>query len=322
MNKEIGGYFQIELNRKKSYFYNDLFHLNSGRNALLYILKARQYSKIYVPFFTCDAVIKPIENLGISYEFYDVNNDLEPIFDFSKVMDSEAIVLTNYFGIKTGFIKESAKIAKNVIVDNAQAFFSKPIDNVDTFYSPRKFVGIPDGGLLSSTIISNEILEQATSYDKMTHLLKRIDLGAQAAYFDFQRTESILEDEEIKKMSHLTKSMLENIDFEYIMKKRIENFLFLHNYLKDSNDLHLELSIDCVPLVYPYRVKESKRIREKLLNDRVFCAQYWPNVLEWCNKNHNSYNLTNEIIALPVDQRYSIEEMKKIINLISSKNEF
>lgn len=317
MNKEIGGYFQIELNRKKSYFYNDLFHLNSGRNALLYILKARKYSKIYVPFFTCDAVIKPIENLGISYEFYDVNNDLEPIFDFSKVLDSEAVILTNYFGIKTKYINSCSNIAKNIIVDNAQAFFSKPIDNIDTFYSPRKFVGIPDGGLLSSTIKYYEMLEQATSYNKMIHLLKRIDLGAQAAYLDFQKAENLLEDEEIMKMSHLTKSILESIDFEYIKEKRIENYFFLHNYLKDSNDLHLELSSDCVPLVYPYRVKESKRIREKLLNDRVFCAQYWPNVLKWCNKNHNSYNLTNEIIALPIDQRYDSNDLKNILQIIN-----
>ena len=34
---------------------------------------------------------------------------------------------------------------KNVIIDNAQSLFAKPINGVYNVYSPRKFVGVPDG---------------------------------------------------------------------------------------------------------------------------------------------------------------------------------
>lgn len=318
MLKEIGGYFQLELQQKKQSFYDSLLHLNSGRSALMYILKARKYSKIYIPYFTCDAVLKPIVNLKISYEFYDVNNDLEPIFDFDIVKDNEAVILTNYFGIKSKYISRSYNKTKNIIVDNAQALFSKPINEIDTFYSPRKFMGIPDGGLLSSTIKYDEILEQGISYDKMIHLLKRIDLGAQAAYLDFQKVESMLEREEIMKMSHLTKSLLSSIDFEFVKEKRIENYTFLHNQLKQFNDLNLELSTECVPLVYPFKTQRTNEIRNLLLNENIFCAKYWPNVLDWCNENENSYKLTQEIIAIPIDQRYEQSQMDQIIKLIKT----
>ncbi len=55
---------------------------------------------------------------------------------------------TNYFGIKDEFITSLSKQVSNLIVDNAQSFFSNPIENIDTFYSPRKFFGVSDGAYL------------------------------------------------------------------------------------------------------------------------------------------------------------------------------
>ena len=39
-------------------------------------------------------------------------------------------------------------LGKNVIIDNVQAYFQRPIEGFDTLYSCRKYFGVPDGAVL------------------------------------------------------------------------------------------------------------------------------------------------------------------------------
>ncbi|WP_221406816.1 hypothetical protein, partial [Elizabethkingia anophelis] len=173
----IGGYFQLELCENKPFQYSDLILLNTARNCLEYILRAKGYKKIYIPYFTCDVLLEPINKLNIDYQFYDIDDSLEPIFDYDRVGGNEVFLATNYFGIKTKFIEDLSSKVKNLIIDNAQAFFAKPLLGIDTFYSPRKFVGVSDGGILATKKILEGSLEKDFSYERMSHLLKRIDLS-------------------------------------------------------------------------------------------------------------------------------------------------
>ncbi|WP_250253738.1 hypothetical protein [Chryseobacterium sp. Marseille-Q3244] len=316
-NKAIGGYFELELPVGNSDFAgNNSITLNSARNCLEYILRARKKSKIYIPYYTCDVILEPIQKINLEYEFYDVDSNLEPLFDYSTIKESEVFLYTNYFGIKDLFIQELInKIPNNIIIDNAQALFAPVIKNIDQFYSPRKFVGVADGGFLYTNKHLNIDFEKDESYQRMSHLLKRIDLSAEEGYSDFSENDKSLENQPIKTMSNLTKKMLTGIDYDYIKKHRKENFLFLHEALKEKNSLPIELSKESVPLVYPFRTQD-KKLKQKLIGERIYCATYWPNVLNWCTEDKNSHILAQEIIALPIDQRYSVNEMKKILECI------
>ena len=68
-------------------------------------------------------------------------------------------------------------------------------------------------------------------------------------------------------------------------------------------------------MVYPYLVPE-KGLREKLIENKVFVARYWPNVLEWTTKDDIEYFLAYQMHPMPIDQRYNEEDMKRINNLI------
>ncbi len=313
----IGGYFGLELSKTNNLFidYDELIMINSARNCLEYILQLRKYNYLYVPYFTCDVILEPLKKLGISYEFYDVNDKLEPIFDQNKIQKNEGFLYTNYFGIKDKYLKNSASKIPNLIVDNAQALFSKPIKNIDTFYSPRKFVGVADGGFLSINEKLSEKFEQDVSYKRMVHLLKRIDLSAEAGYKDFCINDDSLKNQPIKLISKLTEEILSNVNFSEIKKKRIENFNFLHNALKELNLLKFEINEDVVPMVYPFRSRNLE-LSTKLIENKIYCAKYWPNVLDWCSPQENSYKLTQEIIPLPIDQRYSPLDMAKILKYV------
>ncbi len=310
---EIGGYFELEFNNSGEFHY-DAIKLNTSRNALEYILLANQYEKIYLPYFTCEVILEPIKKYKIDFEFYFIDEKLEPIFDYTKIKEKETFLYTNYFGIKDSFINQFT--CKNLLLDCAQSFFYKPSNNVDAIYSPRKFFGVPDGGYLYSNSKLNKILEVDISYERMTHLLKRIDLGAEEGYNNFIENEKSLHFQPIKQMSILTQSILTNIPYKDIGIKRKDNFHYLHERLCNLNRFKINLNEFNVPMLYPFWIKGGEELRNKLLGHKVYTPKYWPNVLENTNETMLENRWVTEVVYLPVDQRYSIHDMDRIVNII------
>jgi len=312
--KDIGGYFDFELNKKEEY-HQEAIRLNTGRNALEYILLANSYTKVYLPFFTCEILLEPLNKHQISYEFYYIDRQFEPLFDYNQIKSNEAFLYTNYFGLKDSFIIQIAKFCKNLIIDAAQSFFSKPIEGINTFYSPRKFFGVPDGAYL----YSNKKLEMSfgkdVSFDRCSHLLKRLDCGAEKGYEDFTDNDANLKYQDIKEMSTLTQSLLTAIDYDLCVKKRKINFKFLHDKLKKTNKLNFDIVTVGVPMVYPYW-NDDVTLKQKLLDNRVYTAIYWTNVLEWSERDSLEYCMTKQIIYLPIDQRYNEIDLKRIVGLL------
>ena len=172
---------------------------------------------------------------------------------------------------------------------------------------------------LSSEIIDrcklDEEFEQDQSYDRMSHLLKRADIGAEFGYQDFRINSGTLINNPIRRMSNLTEKILGSIDYGFCRKKRIENFHYLDKHLKDKNKIHFELSENDVPMVYPY-LTDDAGLRNKLIEKKVFVAKYWPNVLEWTQSDMLENMFVRNLLAIPCDQRYGIAEMDRIIKII------
>lgn len=310
----IGGYFSLEFPQYEEY-HKDAIRLNTGRNCLEYILRVRGYKKVYVPYYTCEAVMEPINKLGIPYEFYHIDIHFEIRVRFT-LKEGEALLYTNYFGLKQRYVERLAeKLGTRLIVDNTQAFYAKPIQGIDTFYTCRKFFGVPDGAYLYCDKELDEEIEQDYSYDRVAHLVKRIDLSAEEGFKDFRRVDDGLDNQPTRKMSKLTQRMMQGVDYEADALRRRANFQILHEALGKENNLELHLEDDAVPMVYPYLVS-AKGLREKLIENKIFVARYWPNVLEWAKLDDIDYLLAYQMQPLPVDQRYGKEEMDRIIELI------
>lgn len=309
----IGGYFGLELSHGSEY-HKDAIRLNTGRNCLEYILRTRGYKKVYLPYYTCEVVLEPFAKLGIEYEFYHIDIHLE-ICDKFTLKANEALLYVNYYGLKQRYVESlTAKVGEQLIVDNTQAFFAKPIDGIDTFYTCRKFFGVPDGAYLYTDKLLDVELEQDQSYDRFMSLTKRIDLGAEAGYADFRELSKSLVGQPIKRMSNLTQRMMQGINYAVVAKQRRENYMQLQKELGSSNSVDLPMEDVAVPMVYPY-LASSEGIREKLIDNKVFVARYWPNVLEWTKNEDLEYLLAYQMQPLPIDQRYGEEEMKRIISV-------
>lgn len=312
--KPIGGYFSLELSRGESYHPKALA-LNTGRNCLEYILRCRAYRRVYIPYYTCEVVLEPFNKLNVEYEYYHIDKQFDTSEDISLDKD-EALLYTNYFGLKQAYIEQLAKrYGKQLIVDNTQAFFTKPVVGIDTFYTCRKFFGVPDGAYLYTDAKSGFEIEQDVSYERMSFLLKRLDLGAEAGYVDFHEQGKRLVGQPIKLMSNLTTQMMLGIDYQAVAARRCENFQFLNDRLGTTNQLQLTLADEAVPMVYPY-LTGNKNLKKQLIADKIFVATYWPNVFEWCMPDDWEYQLAERTVFIPIDQRYGIEDMKRIIDTI------
>ena len=312
----IGGYFGLELNDRGEY-HRDGIRLNTGRNALEFLLLTRKIKKIYIPYFTCDAVLEPIERNNIAWEFYHINEEFEALFDFDSLEKAAFFLYTNYFGLKDSYISKLEKLTERLIIDNSLSFFSRPLPGVPTFYTARKFFGVPDGAYLFSEEDRELELDQDHSFMRCEHLLKRIDVSAEEGFTAYQSNEEALSDYPIRYMSALTQRILASLDYESIASARRENFLRVHQALKLSNKLNLELSEDSVPMFYPYW-QEDPELRARLTAKRIYTPVLWPNVLDWCSADTLEYSFAKEILYLPIDQRYSVKEMNYILNSLIS----
>lgn len=308
--KEIGGYLQLDqlLNRP---YHQEMIELNSGRNALIYLIQAKNIKKIYIPRYLCDSVSDALDRHFVEYEYYNINENFHPKFDKQLKYD-EYLYLVNYYGQlnkeRTLALKESYK---NLILDNTQAFFQKPFEDIDTIYSCRKYFGVADGAYLATNLKRNESLPDDQSAKRMKHILGRYEGPASDYYEDFKDNDLLLKSLPIRSMSKLTKNILGAIDYEKVVEARNENFAYLSERLDPGNRLKL-LKIEGA-FSYPYYVDNGIEIRGKLALRKIYIPTLWPNVLKDNDEQSIEYKYAANVLPLPCDQRYDCEDMETIV---------
>ena len=311
--KEIGGYFGLEdhINNGGEY-YKELIALNTARNALVYLVKAKRIKKLYIPYLLCDSVSQVCEREGIAYEYYHINERFQPIFG-KELKDDEYLYIVNLYGqLSNERILEQKRQYKNIITDNIHAFFQKPIDGIDTIYSCRKFFGVPDGAYLSTDCLLKENLPLDNSDDRTNHIYGRIKDGATAHYAEFKANDASFKKLPLMKMSELTHKMLSEIDYETVRTIREENYAFLQQQLGNKNRLNLRLPEG--PYAYPFYCENGMEVKKKLAEKKIYVATLWPNVKDLEGTLEKNY--AENILPLPCDQRYARSDMEIMISYV------
>lgn len=316
----IGGYFELADYEEGVFPHQDGILLNTGRNALEYILRSiGVVNGVYLPYYTCEVVLEPLKKLHIPWVFYHINARFE-IDDDINPKEGEYIIVNNYYGIKDTYIQQLAeKYGEHLIVDCAQALFAKPLLGIKTFYSTRKYVGVADGGVAYLGNVPDgrvQVNEIECTVDHDNHLYKRKELGAEAGFADYQENETKLDNQPIRWMSNTTKSILDHINYDQIVEKRRNNFQYLNESLSEKNFLVLP-NIDsfACPMVYPFVTRINRNLRKELIDNKVFVAKYWPNVHQ-LNNYETEYDLATRIVPIPCDQRYSEKDLLRVIEII------
>ena len=324
--RELGSFIEMDFRDAPGYYEGEnVLALNTARASIYHALTVMKLNTIHLPFYLCPSVEKFLLRKGITVNKYSISTAFEPI-DVNPKQD-EAILIVNYFGIISPVRLQSViQRFENVIVDNSQSFFTEPFENCYTVYSPRKFVGVPDGAYVigKNVQLHSELLPQDFSSNHAAFLLKRVEYGSSAVYAERMKNEERLDQSDLMRMSKLTQLLLKNIDYKNIRDKRLENFQFAHRLFKNINLLssQIENIENLNPMVYPLMVENAELV-EKLNAKGIYTGRWWKDVLITVSKESFEAQLSTFMVPIPIDQRYGKEELayiKSQIDIILSTN--
>lgn len=316
-NSAIGGYFELELPLAKEAFYPQAIAYQSARAAFLALLQQSPgIKRVWMPNYICNAMLAPVYAQKLEVCFYNLDETLSVNTNIA-LQKSDLLLYVNYFGIceeqcNALFLRFDPA---QIVLDCSQAFYAPPRNCFATIYSPRKFFGVPDGGLLVTKLpIFPATIQDTASEARMSHLIKRLAGTAEDGYTDFKHAEDSLEDIEPRQMSALTHRLLNTIDVDTAAARRTHNFNYLHKHLGSTNRLALPQNV-VGPQCYPY-LPERSVSKDNLIRNKVFVATYWPDVLARVDADSFEHELVNHCIPIPCDQRYDEKSLHRIVDLI------
>lgn len=306
-------------------------YFDSGRSALLVLLDNIEYKKVLLPDYICESVRMCFRECEVFY--YHINEDFTIDWEdlLMKCTEKIDIVYLHYFN---GYIGENYSFQelntlkmKNhfvIIEDTTHSFFtaSRTIGDY-CICSLRKWFPIPDGGVLYST---NKLCfgKYPCNYWAEKKVKAMIEKGAYLAGEDvrkehflkvFEETELML-DEQTKPycISRIAVTILQHIDVNTVIVARRRNSDILNKRLPYKN---VALGgKGQVPLFFTISEDGRDNLRKYLIDKKIYCPIHWPlyNELE---KIEGSVLKHNCELSIPIDQRYSDEDMEYISAIIA-----
>ena len=312
MEREIGGYLELERNTGPL-LHERALALNSGRAALAYLIEQKQIRALALPRFVCDVVKDVCLSHGVRLREYGSDLRLSP--PDVEPEEGEWLYVVNYYG-RLGQEALSALAARTprLIVDNAQAYFAAPASGVDTLYTCRKFLGVPDGAFLYTDAPSRE-LERDVSWRRMDFVLGRFEGSASAFYQRASENNDLLEARPLR-MSRLTENLLRGIDYEGVRRQREANYAVLAAALDGKNAL--PPACPPGPYAYPFLTENGPILRKKLIEHKIYVPLLWPNVTRSEPAGSPERILAENTLPLPCDQRYGGNDMSYLLEVLEA----
>ena len=313
---------EIALGEQGSARHSQAIAFQSARAAFCALLETGKPERIWMPRLICDSMVAPVVSAGIDVAFYELTADLRVAAPV-KPNRSDWLLYVNYFGIcGHGSADTLSRFdPQRVVLDHAQAFYAAPAACLAAIYSPRKFFGLPDGGLLVTEVPIPLPAADTGSVARMQHLLLRLNGSPEEGFREFQRAEETLGDFRPRGMSVLTRKLLASYDVEAARMRRNRNFRRLDQLLGGRNPAPSALGDVDGPLCYPYVGGAAGAAVGTARAPRFHSLLLWPEVLGRVAAGSIEEHWVRSVLALPCDQRYGDEEMTDMAMLVQSLEE-
>jgi len=316
----IGGYFGWE--RRQGAGLEWLTHAakyQSARCAIAAFVGAVNPIRIWLPNYICGDVSDALNACGVQISRYSLSAAWTVPQDV-RLQRNDWLLCVDYFGICREQIADVlARFGPNrVLVDAAQSLFYRAEVGESVVYSPRKFLGLPDGGMLLShlTLPSAYNADERGSAQRCKHLQSRAHGCVMQGYQQFRQAEKSLESCVPKAMSRLTERHLATVDADFVSKQRIINYNFLAKSLMDRMLSVPPLPSGAVPLCCPVLNVPAASMRDALIEQGIFLPTYWP-AIAIPDNDTVALGLRDETLYLPCDQRYTPAELARVVDAVS-----
>lgn len=327
------------------------YFFSSGRSAIMAVIQLTDAAtkKIALPYFTCHSVIEPFVKKGCEIVFYAVEEDLRVnekyLVQFCNEEQPYLLFYHDYFGLNDSNRWENiySQLHNHLIFVNDQthSFFSaqKNLSSHFSLMSIRKWGGISEGGILSIHF-SNErkvIYEERSKQDKRLENYKQASLAKRL----YLNGDTSVNKEDFRAMFYLSESFFDAENGVYpihrngisswnallrtdFIDKRRSNFGVLENGWKldwtDWGKPIIKYSNGMTPLYFPILLGVNrKRFQDFLAAEKIYAPIIWPkSSLIEIQGNDIFYN---QLICIPIDQRYSEVEMSHVLRVIAAFDE-
>ena len=331
------------------YKVNDYAWFSTGRSATAFVLdtielRNPQVSKVAVlPPFTCHTVIEPFIDRDYEIYTYQIDRDLMSVAsDILQIVEkhhANIVLLHRYFGFNTlkdldAIIPQLRSMGVIIIEDCTQCLYSN-FQKSDADYlvaSIRKWCGVPDGGFAickdgnfanKPSLIDRNLqrAKKEASILKYEYLFE--GKGDKNDFLTrYREAEDILDSQNtFFTISDLSKSIQINLNIQELKSKRRDNFNTITNGLADVKNIKVIFDVideDEVPLYCPILCEDRQTIQTILVQNNIFAPVVWPKADCCPIVDENADYIYNHILCIPIDQRYGMDDMERVISVIKS----
>lgn len=292
----------------------------NARSALAWLLRRARPHRLWLPGFICVEAASAAAAAGMAPLWYDVDASLAPLLDEAALGPGDAVLAVDYFGRPPPpEFRAMAARRRDVlwIEDRAQAM-APGVDWGDVLLlSPRKLLGVADGGLLvgrgSAPRLPGPVLPAPADPALLWRpLLERFeDETANARWYgSYQASESAQPVTPVA-MTALSRAILARSPAGPPCRARRRNFATLARLLPEFAAIG-ETEPEWAPFGFPMRLADPAAASRILAGSGMFCPRHWaalPSPRESCPGAHD---LAAHLLTLPCDQRYDEAAMVRL----------
>lgn len=292
----------------------------SARAALRALLLDRSPQRLWLPAYICSSLAEAAPS--DIRRWYDLSDALEPDVEAlaQELRAGDAIVVVNFFGSQPPeALKHLAKHRPDVlwIEDRAHQAGDSNHWAQMVLYSPRKLIGVGDGGLLLSRTPTPQPRLPATPNGDEAQRRRALDPDGRHPLewsLPFQTQERAFSLEP-QAMAAETVEVLRGAQLETDLRARRHNGLRLTRALQDLT-LGLATPADTAWLAVPIRVEDRDGLAEALAQERIYCARHWAELPSDPERYGRLHRIASQILSLPCDPRYEDADMDRIIQTV------
>ncbi len=320
----------------------DQVFVRSGREAIGVVLDHIEVTTriAVLPSYVCTSMVDPFLQRGYDVRYFGVDRSFVPsIEDLRMALSAcpDVLLVIDWFGMNTNTdvvaTARELRPATLIIEDRTHSLFNGHHGLMPDFVvaSLRKWLALPDGGVAASYVLRFSPPEKLDSqFPKMRReamLLKDTYLksGESSMKNEFRRV--LLEAENdlrntmnIHPMTEESLSLLGMLDHNGMVLQRRENYNHLRTALPrlPLKIIRNESLVDTeCPFCFPILAQGFRdELKEWLAQRGVYCPVIWPLPESAYHNYQDAAYLSNSILCIPCDQRYSLGDMDYVSDML------
>jgi hypothetical protein len=256
---------------------------------------------------------------------YRVTEELDPHASSlnAQLVAGDLVVVVDYFGWPPSqSFRDWVRTRSDIlwVEDRAQALWTlDPPWAPWCIYSPRKLLGVPNGGLLFGDVVpaSNKDItppELTISLPELMRFEDRAQVENERWYASYRARENGLADGSAP-ISRLTEALLRRIPIAPLVEARQVNYRYLLDRLprlaawpRDGDRV--------APFGFVIAVEDPQSLVRQLAAERLFCPRHWAELSSDPAQFPYEHGLCRQLLTLPCDHRYTREQLARLADTI------